>query len=496
MWEAIASNRRRSFWLICLIGALLVLLGAVIGLAIAMLAGGRPHFYHVTPDLGPQAPFTLPAFWDQVVAAQAGAYFGISAAVLIWMLLWATAAGAGDDILLRTAKAREIRKADAPQLWNIVEEMTIAAGLSRMPRVFILDEAGLNAFAVGYRPDKAAIAVTAGLLKRLTRDELQGVVAHELGHIRNQDVRFMTLAGVMVGAVVLLSEVFLRGMFHGAGRSRSSSKGGGGAALIMLAIALVVAIVAPLAAQLLYFACSRRREFLADASAVQFTRYPEGLASALERIARQAGEMKDVHKVVAPLCIVNPREAAALVRVFATHPPTAQRVLVLRSMAGAGLAAYEAAYRKLHRGAGHCLAESTLRDAAALPIRAPTPEPQTKQAAVRRAQAVGELLDRVLPLVVIGCPCGVRLKLPPDFKRESLTCPRCGRQHPVPRAAVATSAAAGGAGPLSYRRQGTGWESFQCGCGHPIQLSPQFSAPMVTCTRCKRRVQIVPASQA
>lgn len=471
----------------------MAVLGAVIGLAVAMYIGGAIPRDNTAQALS--ARFSRP-FMEQVVDAQAGAYFGVAVALVIWLIMWATAAGAGDSILLRSAKAREIQKEDAPQLWNIVEEMTIASGLGKMPRVFIIDDSSLNAFAVGYKPEKAAVAVTAGLLKRLNRDELQGVIAHEIGHIKNFDVRFMTLAGVMVGAIILISAIFLRGMFYGSvGRRRSSRGGGGYAAIIMLVIAILVAILAPLAAQLLYFACSRRREFLADASAARFTRYPAGLASALEKISRRAGEAKEVNKVVAPMCIVNPLQAHAAFSLFSTHPKTKERIKILRGMAGAGFAAYEEAYRQVQGTGKQCIGQTTLKDDESIAVREPTPEPKGKDKAIERARQVGELLDHVLPLVVIPCVCGVRLKLPPDFKRASLKCPRCGRQHPVPKAEAGSHGAAKTTEPLRYRRKGTGWESFQCSCGQPVQISPKFSARHIACPKCKQRIEVVASSE-
>lgn len=497
MWEAIASNRRRSLWLIGLMGALLVLLGAVFGLTIAAYAGVAHQ-----PTL-PGAP--APTLGAQLLDAHMGAWVGIAVALLIWLIMLGTAAGSGDAILLRTAGAHEIKKEDAPQLWNVVEEMTIASGLGRMPRVFIIDDAGLNAFAVGSRPDRASVAVTSGLLKRLTRDELQGVVAHEIGHIQNLDVRFMTLAGIMLGAIVLMSHGFLRGMYYSSGgRRRSSSRGGGGQlAIIMLVIAILLAILAPIAAQLLYFSCSRRREFLADACSARFTRYPAGLASALEKISINAGSGATASKVIAPMCIVNPLQARAAAGLLSTHPPTAERIKVLRSMAGADYTAYEEAYRRVHGSNEHCVDSRTLESAEQIAIREATPEPTAKASAVERAQAVGQLLDRVLPLVVIPCPCGVRLKLPPDFKRDTLACPRCGRQHTVPHAAGTTKSGESNRVPdrpgqqsMRYERRGTGWESFRCACGHTVQLSPRFSANETVCSKCHQRIAIIPGPDA
>ncbi len=484
MWEAIASNRRRSMWLIGLMGVILALLGAVIGLTLALyLGGGDVH----ARGLQPARPLA-----EELFAARNGLYFGITAAVVIWLVMWAIAAGTGDSILLSSAKARETNKEDAPQLWNVVEEMTIASGLGQMPKVFIIDDSSLNAFAVGYRPEKAAVAVTAGLLKRLSRDELQGVIAHEMGHIRNLDVKFMTLATVMVGAVVLISQGFLRGMFYGGGRRRSSREGGQ-AAVIMLIVAIVLAILAPLAAQLLYFACSRRREFLADASSARFTRYPPGLASALEKISQQAGAAQEVNKVIAPLYIVNPLQDRAAFSLLSTHPRTEDRIRILMSMGGAGFAAYEAAFQKSRGENQSCIGQATLKDDQAVPIREPAKELTTREQAVDRARAVGEMLERVLPFVVITCPCGVKLKLTPDFKGDSLKCPRCGRNHAVPRAEAQPAGPDAPAGPLRYQRRGAGWESFQCVCGHPVQLSPTFIASHAGCPNCQRSIEVIPA---
>jgi heat shock protein HtpX len=451
MWEAIASNARRSWLLVSLMGVVLIALGGTLGLAIDPQVGG---------------------------------FFGVAAAVALWLVLWATAATAGDNILLGTAKAHEIQKADAPQLWNVVEEMTIASGLAQMPKVYVIDDPTLNAFAVGYRPHKAAVAVTSGLLKRLNRDELQGVIGHELGHIRNLDVRFMTLASVMVGAVVLISQGFLRGMFYSGGGRRSSSRGGGGQGqILLLAAAIVLAIVAPLAAQVLYFACSRRREFLADASAARFTRYPEGLAAALEKISGRTASQPQVNKVLAPLYIVNPLAERAAFGLFSTHPPTTERIRILRSMAGAGYAAYQAAFQQLHAGA-RCIGARTVDADTAVPIRASAAVPAAEDP-IQRARDVGQLLDRVINFVVIPCACGARLKVPPGFRRDSVTCPRCGREHAVPKAQTQPADK-----PLRYQRRGTGWESFRCTCGHTVQLSPTFSAAQVKCPKCGRSVEI------
>jgi len=305
MWEAISANQRRSALLIASLAALL----AIMGLAIGFLMGGRPQT----------------------------AYFGAFVGLCIWGVLLLVNLMGGESVLLASANAREVAHDDAPQLYNVVEEMRIAAALPAMPRVFIIDTPVPNAFAVGLKPERACVAVTAGLLERLSRDELQGVVAHELGHISNRDTLFMTLAGVTLGAIVLLADAGMRMMFWGGGnRRRSSGKNGGAAMAVLMIAALVLAILAPIIARLLYFACSRQREYLADASAAQFTRYPAGLAHALQKIAAQQDPKKiPVNRVVAPMYAINPLAAAGSFSVFGTHPPTAERIRRLLEMQGA-----------------------------------------------------------------------------------------------------------------------------------------------------------------
>lgn len=408
MWDLIQSNKRKSAALIVLLAAVLLALGYAIG------------FYLAPGD---------------------GGLLGAAAALAIWAVMMATTIGGGESILLSSSGAREVDHNSAPQLFNIVEEMKIASGLPAMPRVFIIDSDVPNAFAVGLNPQRAAVAVTTGLLSRLNRDELQGVIAHELGHIANRDTLFMTLAGVTVGAVILLADLFLRGLRYGGGRNRRSSSrnGGGQGAAIMAVVAIILAILAPLLAQILYFACSRRREYLADASAAQFTRYPEGLASALEKITGYQGERLQVSRAVAPMMTVNPLAAAgSATSVFSTHPATADRIRVLRSMGGASFAAYDQAFRSLHKNRG-VIAAASLRGVQEAGVRAPAAGPAQTPAGQMRAAK--DVLHRLNQLAVLSCPCGLNIKLPPSFNRASLNCPRCGSSLPVPPELLAAAAA-------------------------------------------------------
>jgi len=402
---------------------------------------------------------------------------------------------------LGSVNARQIQHDDHPMLFNVVEEMTIAAGLPKMPKVYIVDSDAPNAFAVG-KEDDSAVAVTTGLLMRLKRDELQGVVAHEIGHIKNHDTRFMVLAGVMMGAIILIADVFVRSMWYsGAGRRRGQ-RGGGGAVVV---VAVLFAILAPLAAQLLYFACSRRREYLADASGAAFTRYPEGLASALEKISASARLMSKVNRAVAPMLTVNPLQGSAVSSLFSTHPPTEQRVRVLRSMAGgAAYADYEAAYARVHGGG--LMGRETLAQSVGVPVRAPSAEPEKEEMA--KAREAVDILHRIGGYLFVQCACGLKIKVPPQHKGEEVHCPHCGRVIPLPAAvaaAAATSAALEAADEESAREaveepgQAPGyaytyvpgkWQSFRCPCSHTISLSPTFSGSQVRCPACGRTIAI------
>ena len=283
MWELIRQNKRKSFLLFIGMGCLLMLLGYIIGAAYAPPSGGIA---------------------------------GLSIAIMIWVILSLVSYFNGDSIALSVSGAKEITRDVHPQLFNVVEEMKIAAGLPAMPKIYIIDSPAPNAFATGRKPEKCAIAVTAGLLERLNRDELQGVIAHETSHIHNRDILFMTFAGIMLGSIVLISEVYFRGlMFRGvSSRRRSSSRSGGQAQAIIAIAAIVLAILAPIIAQLLYLAVSRRREYLADASAARLTRYPEGLASALEKISKSTADLPKANKVTAPMYIVNPLKKKGMKR--------------------------------------------------------------------------------------------------------------------------------------------------------------------------------------
>ena len=238
-----------------------------------------------------------------------------------------------DKIVLALAKAKPIEKKDNPELYRMVENLCITAGLP-LPKIYILNEQQPNAFATGRNPKHAVVAVTRGLLEKLERAELEGVIAHELSHIGNRDMLLQAMIVVLVGVVVIMTDLFFRLSFRG-GFSGRNSREGGGAQSVMLVVSLVLAISAPILAQFIKLAISRKREFLADASGALLTRYPEGLARALEKISADPQPLKSANDATAHLYFANPfrgnESVSWLHKLFMTHPPIEERVRVLRA---------------------------------------------------------------------------------------------------------------------------------------------------------------------
>jgi len=477
MWELIRQNRRKSIILLAGMGLCLLLLGYILGAA----------------------------FWGE-----GGGKSGLILAFLIWVILSLVSYFSGDSIILKMAGAREVTPDVHPQLFNVVEEMKIASGLPVMPKVYIIDTPAPNAFATGRKPEKCAIAVTAGLLSRLNRDQLQGVIAHETSHIYNRDILFMTFAGVMLGSVVVLSRIFFYGGMRGGGSSRryrSRKSSGGGGVPIVAIIAIAFAILAPIMSHLLYMAISRRREYLADATAVRLTRYPEGLASALEKISQSTDDMPGVNKVTAPLFIVNPikKKGMKLSDLSATHPPISERIRILRSISrGIGLSGYHEAYLNV-TGKPGIIPASALKDPEepAITSRGTGTEKPQPQTGKEGARELGDLMRAVNQYLFVACACGLKIKLPPDFKKKEFNCPRCDRKLTVPVAELAAASAVaeqlqdtkGSATDspeqkLTYSRRGEGWESFACSCGNRIQISPALESDKIQCPQCRRTIHI------
>jgi heat shock protein HtpX len=238
------------------------------------------------------------------------------------------------SITLAVSRAHEVTKEEEPELFRTVENLCIGAGLP-MPKVYVIEDGSPNAFATGRDPDHAVVCVTRGLLQKMDHLELEGVIAHELSHIGNYDIRLMTVVVVLVGVIALLADFMLRLTIWGAGgRSHNRGRDGGYVTLIIYAVAIIAIILTPIAAQLIKLALSRQREYLADASAAELTRYPEGLARALEKITADTDPLEEANKATAHLYICNPlhEHSSFLNNLFSTHPPIEKRIALLRAM--------------------------------------------------------------------------------------------------------------------------------------------------------------------
>lgn len=469
MWEQIQSNKRKAKWLIIGMGTILALMGYSIAEAVSSGLGS----------------------------------LGVIGALIILGVQLGLYAMVGESMIMAGLGARPMTREESPRLFNIVEEMQIASGLGFMPQIYLIDTDAPNAFAVGRKPETSIVAVTRGLLYRLDRDELQGVIAHEIAHLKNLDTKFMTLAGVVLGSIIILADMASRFyLYGGRGRSRSSSRGSdnnssgaGQLQLIMLIVAVVLIVVGPILARILYFSLSRTREYLADASAAVYTRYPEGLASALLKISSAAhspgSSLGEANRTVAAMFIVNPLKADAAESAFSTHPSVQDRVKVLRAMGGASFMDYDQAFQSVKQVDKPVIGPQTLQQSVPLAIRAASPLEADDPVSSRSETKA--MVHAMAGYATIECTCGATLKVPPTYSEPDVRCIRCGAAYPVPEFSatkpqakpVASTAPAGPPPLLRYTRKTPGiWEGFPCQCGASIQLSPAFSGNKMECRKC------------
>jgi len=301
--QQISQNKRRSWLLVILLTLILVVLGALVGYAL--------------------------------VGSATGAAVAVIGALVLSVILSAGAFYSGDSLVLAASQARQVTQQDVPQLMNVVQELSLAAG-TPPPKVYLIPDSAPNAFATGRDPQHASIAVTTGLLDKLDREELQGVIGHELSHVRNYDIRWSLLVGVLVGSIALLADMFVRASFWSGMSRRGRSRDSGGAGAIIMVIAVIFAILAPIFASLVQFAVSRQREYLADASSVELTRNPMGLQRALVKISADTEPLEVANRATQHLYIVNPIKKLdeRSMGLFSTHPPIRERIDRLRALSG------------------------------------------------------------------------------------------------------------------------------------------------------------------
>ena len=292
MYKEIESNKRNSIILMVVFIAILIAIG-----------------------------FGLDYFWGE------GSYSIVWLAIIISLFMTSISYFQGDKIALASAGAKKITKEENIYVYRLVENLCITAGLPT-PQIYIIEDPAINAFATGREPKKSSIAITRGAIKKLENEELEGVIAHELSHIKNYDIRFMTVVAILVGSIVLISDIFMRSQLFGS-RRRKNSKGGS----LLLIIGIILAILSPIIMEIIKLAISRKREYLADASASLLTRYPQGLANALEKIKNENLKLIKSSKAIAPLFISSPFDKKSKkISWFSTHPPIENRIAKLKGM--------------------------------------------------------------------------------------------------------------------------------------------------------------------
>ena len=442
MWFLIESNKRKTAVFLTVLTLIFVLSGVIIGYAIDIDAAMENG--HGISKNG--YIFTIAGLL-------------ISLILLLGIIIYVKLNSA--KFFLDKVFALEIDKNDYPVLCNVIEEMSISAALGFVPKAYIVESKIPNAFAVGLTEKNSAIAVTTGLLSILNRDELQGVIAHEISHIKNRDTLYLMYAGVILGIVVFLSEGFLRGR-HRRGSSRDS---------ILILVMLVLAIVAPIFVKLLYFTISREREYLADACACQFTRYPSGLAGALKKISSfryeepnaDEADLEDAGsniwadekideeiasgKVISAMCIHNflqKKTRNSFSELFATHPSVQKRIAILKKMGACDIQEYNNVYSTVVAKKQLISKDNLLKiNAAPLAIVVPAAlaaensenskcndnKEQISDNRIERQRKAKDAYKKAANYKIINCKCGVILKIPPELKINQITCPECGKVH-------------------------------------------------------------------
>lgn len=464
MWQQIKNNKRNSIILITAMFFLLLSIGTAFGGMFAVFAEDTENLLLFIK-------------------------IGMITSAVIWLCLLLSALKNGKKSILSTVNAYKLPPHAHLVLENVVEEMSIAAGLPKTPEIYVIDTEMPNAFATGLSPENSAVAVTTGLLTKLNRDELQGVIAHEIAHIVNRDTMYMLLAGVMIGSIVIMCEFGLRTFSRSSCSRRSSKNSNGGGDIVILLICVIAMVIAPIVAELLYFLISQRREYLADACAVQFTRYPAGLASALAKIS--GSSIKDIecnivddygntegikyNKIIYSMFTVNPKntqlQTSMFNSCFSTHPPTQKRIDVLLKMNGADYKSYNEAFAKVSGSNSRTILDSQdLKDSKRLKIRTPlkeavsntaamsaiqindnnttesipaikpqkiTPKTETEDTIWHSQEYIFEQLTRKREAedaiwhsqeyIFKQCECGTKLKFPKDYEGQEIACPHCKR---------------------------------------------------------------------
>jgi heat shock protein HtpX len=494
MWELIRSNKRK-----CIVAAILLL---IILLILIYATGFIIYIFYIFAYSTFNVNIGIDTFHSQY------SIICLIVALLTWLIWTIIVSLYADDIILKVSKVVPAPKEFFPRLYNIVEEMKIAAGLSRMPNIYLMVDSAPNAFATGVRDNKMSIVVTTGLLEIMNRDELQGVIAHEMSHIYNKDSRFMVFVSTLVGSIFIVTDILIRYYLaqdsSSDNRRYSSEDEDGGDAIIGLVITLVIipsflfVISSRIIAYFSYFYMPKKREYLADAMAVQLTRYPEGLASALEKTSKTVENLVRVSPITAPIFFVNPikRKNEKLSDISRTHPPISKRIEILRKMGGyADYKTYDLAHRQV-TNKKKIIPVSTLGKSKKIPVIKPSVTEGLFTEGAKKY--IYKYLYAFSEHKFITCSCGLKVIVPPDSKSITI-CPKCGNLLETSKAVMTTFVEktqnkevinTQQMEPLVYKRKSKGWETIECVCGHFLTLSPVFLGNNISCTSCGRIIKI------
>lgn len=468
MWQQIASNKKKSKIILFISFVLMIFVGSIFGVLFCVSS--------VSYDRADGYGDIYLIIW--------GILIGGGLATIVWLIQLASAFANGNNTVLKIFNAYKLPSNSHKILKNVVEEMSIAAGLPKPPQIYVIDSNMPNAFACGINPNKAVIAVTTGLLTRLNRDELQGVIAHEISHIVNRDSSLLLYACVMFGTILLISDAGLRIFLRSSGRRSSSSSKGGGAAVIILIVlifAILSYIITPVLIRILYSMLSKKREYLADACAAQLTRYPAGLASALYKISNSDETIENSNGYTNAMFIVNPKEtekrskskqknriyytevsdfsahsvANSLSSGCETHPPTEERIKILLNMTGAGLKDYNEALKSVSKRSTTILSKENLKWSKDVQIREPMEDfvktsalplmgiaanktavnkessaenmSKNKNFYKERKREAEDIIWKANGYIFKRCDCLTKLKFPISYKGQEIKCPHCGK---------------------------------------------------------------------
>ena len=474
-WELIEFNKRQTVFLFIILAVFLLILGFLIGYFIKGITGG---------------------------------YWGILGGFVLWAIFATVSYFMSDQIILNITGVGIPDKETFKPLYNILEEVKLAAGLQITPDILVVDEQAVNAFTLGKKTEQSVIVLTSGLLSKLSRDEIQAVIAHEVAHILHKDNLLMTNAIALGWLIIFLSAILRGNIFASSSDRRRSSSTGGGSIQLML-LSLIFSILAPIITIIIIQTISKKRIYLADATAVRLTRYPAALISAMDKISESDVSYVNKNRMTAILFFDDPYTDSF--SLFKSHPPLLKRIRILQALNDSvNYYDYSMAFSKVTRKK-RIMPLSLLKNTETLPIinAAVATTPLFSSNSTNKIMA-NDIIRSMLNYTFIACDkCGMQFKLPEDFVKPLIKCPRCGNEiknpHPkviestkkeddeikIIKSDIITKEVDGKKHYMYKRKNKNAWETFTCICGDSKQLSPFFTNKQFYCVNCGRKIELI-----